>query len=358
MDNSSIDRRPTPHPGLRRTLIVRLTAALSLAVAICGAVLGRQRTAGAGQTMLNVSFDATREFYQAYDAAFAAHWRATTGHGVTINISNGGSGMQARAAIDGLEADVVTLGLAYDIDAIRRKAHLLPANWQSRLPNHSSPYTSTIVFLVRKGNPRGIHDWPDLVRPGVAVVTPNPKTSGGARWAYLAAWGYALQAPGGSPAAAREFVTKLYRNVAVLDSGARGATTTFAERGIGDVLISWENEAWVVLDHFGKDQFAIVYPSVSILAEPPVALIDKVVDRHGTRAVATAYLDYLYSPEGQAIAAKNYFRPSDPAAVHDGPSFPEIKLFTVDTVFGGWEKAQAAHFADDGVFDQIYRPGS
>jgi sulfate transport system substrate-binding protein len=258
--------------------------------------------------------------------------------------------------IDGLEADVVTLGLAYDIDAIAEKAHLLPANWQSRLPENSSPYTSTIVFLVRKGNPKGIKDWPDVVKPGVQVITPNPKTSGGARWAYLAAWGFELQTAGGSQAAARDFVTKLYKNVPVLDSGARGATTTFVERGVGDVLLSWENEAYLALNQFGKDKFEIVYPSTSILAEPPVALVDKVADNHGTREVAQEYLKYLYTDEGQRIAAKHYFRPRLASAAKYGPGFPNLRLFTVQDVFGGWQKAQATHFADGGVFDQIYSP--
>jgi sulfate transport system substrate-binding protein len=311
--------------------------------------------AHAGQTILNVSYDPTREFYEDYDAAFAKHWKATSGQDVTVNLSNGGSGKQARAVIDGLEADVVTLALSWDIDAIHEKAKLLPANWQSRLPNNSSPYTSTIVFLVRKGNPKGIRDWPDLVKSGVSVITPNPKTSGGARWAYLAAWGYASQTPGGDENKAKDFVTRLYRNVPVLDSGARGSTTTFVERGIGDVLLSWENEAYLVVNQFGKDKFEIVDPSTSILAEPPVALVDKVAARHGTPAVAQAYLEYLYSQDGQEIAAKHYFRPrlASAAAKYD-PATPKIKLFTIDGVFGGWQKAQRTHFADGGVFDQIF----
>ena len=313
--------------------------------------------AWAAQTILNVSYDPTREFYGEFNPAFAKHWKAKSGQDVTINLSNGGSGKQARAVIDGLEADVVTLGLAYDINAIHEKADLLPANWQSRLPNNSSPYTSTIVFLVRKGNPKGIKDWPDLVKSGISVITPNPKTSGGARWAYLAAWGYALQAPGGSETTAKDFVTKLYKNVPVLDSGARGSTTTFVEREIGDVLLAWENEAYLAVGQFGKDKFEIVYPTTSILAEPPVALVDKVVDRHGTRAVAQAYLEYLYSEEGQDIAAKHYFRPRlAAAAAKYEPNFPKVKMFTVDAVFGGWRKAQQTHFADGGVFDQIYQP--
>jgi sulfate/thiosulfate transport system substrate-binding protein len=313
--------------------------------------------ADAAQTILNVSYDPTRELYQDYNLAFAIYWKGKTGQDVTINLSNGGSGKQARAVIDGLEADVVTLGLAYDIDAISEKGHLLPANWQSRLPDDSSPYTSTIVFLVRKGNPNGIKDWPDIVKPGVSVITPNPKTSGGARWAYLAAWGYALRAPGGDEAKAKDFITRLYKNVPVLDSGARGSTTTFAERGIGDVLLSWENEAYLALNQFGKDKFEIVYPSTSILAEPPVAIVDKVVDRRGTRAVAQAYLEYLYSEQGQEIAAKHYFRPrlAAVAAKYDHDR-PKIKLFSVNEVFGGWQKAQQTHFADGGIFDQIYQP--
>jgi sulfate/thiosulfate transport system substrate-binding protein len=328
----------------------------ALALITLAAMLAAAQTYAA-QTILNVSYDPTREFYQDFDSAFAKHWKAKSGEDLTINVSNGGSGKQARAVIDGLEADVVTLGLAYDIDAIHEKADLLPANWQSRLPDDSAPYTSTIVFLVRKGNPKGIKDWPDLVKPGISVITPNPKTSGGARWAYLAAWGYAQQAPGGSAASAKEFVTKLYKNVPVLDSGARGSTTTFAERDIGDVLLAWENEAYLAVNQFGQGKFEIVYPSSSILAEPPVALVDKVVDRHGTRAVAQAYLEYLYSEEGQDIAAKHYFRPRlAAAAAKYQPNFPKIKMFTVNAVFGSWKNAQQTHFADGGVFDQIYQP--
>jgi sulfate/thiosulfate transport system substrate-binding protein len=311
--------------------------------------------ARAGQTILNVSYDPTRELYEDYNIQFAIHWKAKTGQDVTINLSNGGSGKQARAVIDGLEADVVTLGLAYDIDAIAEKGHLLPADWQSRLPDDSAPYTSTIVFLVRKGNPHGIKDWPDVVKPGIQVITPNPKTSGGARWAYLAAWGYAQQAAGGNQTTAKDFVTRLYKNVPVLDSGARGATTTFVERGVGDVLLSWENEAYLAVNQFGKDKFEIVYPSTSIVAEPPVALVDKVVDRRGTREVALEYLKYLYTDEGQEIAAKHYFRPRLASAAKFGPAFPQLKLFTVQDAFGGWQKAQATHFADGGVFDQIYQ---
>ena len=327
---------------------------MGLAALVVTAALLTTTWTCAAQTILNASYDPTREFYEDYDAAFAKHWKAKSGQDLTINLSNGGSGKQARAVIDGLEADVVTLGLAYDIDAIHEKAGLLPANWQSRLPDDSCPYTSTIVFLVRKGNPKGIKDWPDVVKSGVAVITPNPKTSGGARWAYLAAWGYALQAPDGSEVKAKDFVTRLYKNVPVLDSGARGSTTTFVQRDIGDVLLAWENEAYLAINQFGKDKFEVVYPSTSILAEPPVALVDKVVDRHGTRAVAQAYLEYLYTEEGQNIVAKHFFRPRL-ATVAAKTDFPKLKLFTVDAVFGGWKKAQQTHFADGGVFDQIYQ---
>jgi sulfate transport system substrate-binding protein len=331
--------------------LIRILIGISVALT---AGLGRARAANP-QTILNVSYDPTRELYEDYDAAFAKYWKRKTGNDLTINLSNGGSGKQARAVIDGLEADVVTLGLAYDIDAISEKAGLLPANWQSRLPDNSTPYTSTIVFLVRKGNLKAIKDWSDVVKSGISVITPNPKTSGGARWAYLAAWGYALQAPGGDEAKAKDFVTRLYRNVPVLDSGARGSTSTFVERGLGDVLLAWENEAYLAINKFGKDRFEIVYPSISILAEPPVALVDKVVDWHGTRAVAEAYLEYLYSEQGQEIVARHYFRPRLTSAANNGPDFPQIKLFTVDAVFGGWQKAQKTHFDDDGTFDQIYR---
>ena len=326
-----------------------------LFVAISVSLVVSPRPAQAtAQTILNVSYDPTREFYEEYDTAFARYWKAKTGDDITINVSNGGSGKQARAVVDGLEADVVTLGLAYDIDAISQKAKLLPADWQARLPYDSSPYTSTIVFVVRAGNPKKITDWPDVVKDGVAVIAPNPKTSGGARWAYLAAWGYALRAPGGDEAKARDFVARLYKNVPVLDSGARGSTTTFAERGIGDVLLAWENEAYLTLNQFGKDQFQIIYPSTSILAEPPVALIDKNVERHSTRAVSEAYLQYLYSPEGQALAQKHYLRPRKPQpTAKDDPSFPKITLFTINEVFGGWNNAQKTHFEDGGVFDQI-----
>ncbi|HRZ07392.1 MAG TPA: sulfate ABC transporter substrate-binding protein, partial [Candidatus Competibacteraceae bacterium] len=289
---------------------------------------------------------------------FAKYWKTQTGETVTVQQSHGGAGKQARAVIDGLEADVVTLALAYDIDAIAEKAKLIPTDWQKRLPNNSSPYTSTIVFLVRKGNPKGIQDWDDLVKPDVSVITPNPKTSGGARWNYLAAWGYALKQPGGDEAKARDFVTKLYKNVPVLDSGARGSTTTFTERGIGDVFISWENEAFLATKELGPDKFEIVVPSLSILAEPPVTVIDKVVDKKGTRKVAEAYLNYLYSQEGQNIAGKHYYRPRDPqVAAKYADQFSKVSLFTIDEVFGGWQKAQKTHFNDGGTFDQIYQPG-
>ena len=327
------------------------------ALLVVAASFNSASAAPAAQTILNVSYDPTREFYADYDAAFAKYWKAKTGQEVTINLSNGGSGKQARAVIDGLEADVVTLGLAYDIDAIADKAHLLPADWQKRLPEDSSPYTSTIVFLVRKGNPKGIKDWPDLVKPGIGVISPNPKTSGGARWAYLAAWSYALKAPGGSEAAAREFVTRLYRNVPVLDSGARGSTTTFAERGIGDVLLSWENEAYLALHQFGgANSRSFIRPAASWPSRPSRWSIE-IVDRHGTRAVAQAYLEHLYSTEGQEIAAKHFFRPRLMAAAKQGPDFPPIKRYTVNEIFGSWQNAQKTHFSDGGVFDQIYRPG-
>jgi len=310
-------------------------------------------------TVLNVSYDPTRELYEDFNQQFAAFWKNKTGQEVTIRQSHGGSGKQARSVIDGLEADVVTLALAYDIDQIAEKGGLLPANWQSRLPNNSSPYTSTIVLLVRKGNPKHIRDWGDLAKPGVSVVTPNPKTSGGARWNYLAAWAWALRQPGGSEASAKEFVTKLYRNVPVLDAGARGATTTFVERGIGDVLIAWENEALLAIKELGPGKFEVVAPSLSILAEPPVAVVDKVANKHGTRAVAEAYLQYLYTDAGQEIAAKHFYRPRNAAIAQKYQAqFPSVKLVTVDEVFGGWKKAHATHFADGGTFDQIYQPGS
>jgi sulfate transport system substrate-binding protein len=308
--------------------------------------------------LLNVSYDPTRELYKDINTAFAAQWKAKTGDNVVINQSHGGSGAQARAVIDGLDADVVTLALAYDIDAISSKAKLLPANWQKRLPENSTPYTSTIVFLVRKGNPWKIKDWPDLVKPGIQVITPNPKTSGGARWSYLAAWAYALKAPGGNQEKAKAFVAALYHHVPVLDTGARGSTTTFVQRGIGDVLLDWENEAQLALKEQGGDKFEVVYPKASILAEPPVAVLDKNVDRHGTRKVAEAYLQFLYTKQAQEIEAKDFYRPRDPeVAKAFAKSFPALTLYTIDDVFGGWTKAQATHFADGGVFDQIYKPG-
>jgi len=309
-------------------------------------------------TLLNVSYDPTRELYQEYNAAFAKYWKGKTGDNVSIKASHGGSGKQARAVIDGLEADVVTLALAYDIDAIATEgAKQVAADWQTKFKHNATPYTSTIIFLVRKGNPKGIKDWGDIVKPGVGVITANPKTSGGARWAYLAAYGYALKANGNDDAKARDYIKRVFANVPVLDSGARGATVSFAERGLGDVLLSWENEAGLVLKEFGAEKFDVVYPSTSILAEPPVAVVDKVVDRRGTRDVATAYLDYLYSAEGQDIAGKNFYRPTDPAAAAKYASqFPKLSLFNINDTFGGWTKAQKTHFADGGVFDQIYQP--
>ena len=308
------------------------------------------------QELLNVSYDPTRELYQEINAAFVKHWQARTGKTVTIRQSHGGSSKQGRAVLDGLEADVVTLALAYDIDAIAQGG-LLTRDWQGRLPYNSSPYTSTIVFLVRKGNPKGIKDWNDLVKPGVQVITPNPKTSGGARWNYLAAWAYALRQPGGDEAKAKAFVTKVFKNVPVLDSGARGSTTTFVQRGIGDVLLAWENEAFLSIKELGPDKVEILVPSLSILAEPPVTVVDKVADSKGTRGVAQAYLEYLYTPEGQEIAAKHYYRPRlDSVAKKHAATFPRINLIAIDDVFGGWQRAQKIHFADGGVFDQIYQP--
>lgn len=326
----------------RRSLI-----ALSLGLALGG-------QAFADVNLLNVSYDPTRELYQDFNAAFAKYWKGKTGETVSVKASHGGSGKQARAVIDGLDADVLTLALAYDIDEVAQSG-LLAKDWQKKLPLNASPYTSTIVLLVRKGNPKGIKDWGDLVKPGVDVITPNPKTSGGARWNYLAAWAYAKQLPGGNDATAKDFVKKLYGNVKVLDSGARGSTTTFVERGIGDVLIAWENEAYLSLKELGPDKFEIVTPSLSILAEPPVAVVDKVVDKKGTRKVATEYLNYLYSPEGQEIAAKNYYRPTDKkVAAKYAKQFANLKLITIDKEFGGWTNAQKTHFGDGGVFDQIY----
>jgi len=329
--------------------LVRATAAAIVA----GGTVG----AHAATTLLNVSYDPTRELYKEINTEFAKKWKAETGEDITLRASHGGSGKQARSVIDGLDADVVTLALGYDVDAIAEKG-LTGKDWQKRLPHNASPYTSTIVFLVRKGNPKGIKDWNDLVKPGIAVITPNPKTSGGARWNYLAAWAYALKQPGGSDATAKDFVQKLYKNVPVLDSGARGATTTFTERGIGDVLIAWEDEALLAARVEGKDKFDVVVPSISILAEPPVAVVDKVADKKGTRKAAEAYLKFLYTPQGQEIGAKNFYRPTDPAVAKKHESeFPKVKLVTIDDTFGGWQKAQKTHFADGGQFDQLYQPG-
>ena len=336
----------------KTTLIAGAATALLLSIALAfPASAPAQDT-----TLLNVSYDPTRELYQDVNAAFAARWKAKTGKDVTVQQSHGGSGKQARAVIDGLEADVLTLALAYDVDAVAASG-LLARDWQNRLPQNSCPYTSTIVFLVRKGNPKGIKDWGDLVKPGVAVITPNPKTSGGARWNYLAAWAWALKQPGGNEQKAREFVARLFKNVPVLDSGARGSTNTFVQRGIGDVLLAWENEAFLSIKELGPDKVDVVFPPFSILAEPPVAVVDKVVDRKGTRAVAQAYLDFLYTPEGQALAAKHYYRPHDKTALAKAPvKFADLRLVTIDEAFGGWQKAQKTHFADGGIFDQIYQP--
>jgi sulfate transport system substrate-binding protein len=342
------------HAFLRRPFAAttRLAATFAFAALLTGAATAE----AASVTLLNVSYDPTRELYQDFNRAFAADWKKKTGDDVTINQSHGGSGKQARSVIDGIDADVVTLALAYDIDALAEKK-LLPTDWATRLPDASTPYTSTIIFLVRKGNPKGIKDWDDLAKPGNAVIVSNPKTSGGARWSYLAAYGYALRKNNGDDAKARDFITRVYRNVPVLDSGARGATVTFAERGVGDVLLSWENEADLAKKEFGADKFDVVYPSSSILAEPPVAVVDRVVDKRGTRKVAEAYLRYLYSDEGQEIAARNFYRPRSAAvAAKHAAQFPKLTLFTIDDTFGGWTKAQKTHFADGGVFDQIYQP--
>ncbi len=340
-----------------RTRLV-IPGSLVLLTLAVGAEAGAAQASAKPVTLLNVSYDPTRELYEDFDQHFAAYWKEKTGQTVTIRQSHGGSGKQARSVIDGLQADVVTLALAYDIDQIAEKAGLLPADWQRRLPDNSAPYTSTMVLLVRKGNPKGIKDWGDLAKSGVSVITPNPKTSGGARWNYLAAWAWALRQPGGTDASARAFVTRLYRNVPVLDAGARGATTTFVERGIGDVLIAWENEALLAIKELGPGKFEVVTPSLSILAEPPVAVVDKVAGKHGTKAVAQAYLEYLYSEAGQEIAAKHFYRPRLPAvAARYASQFPRMSLVTVDEVFGGWKKANAEHFADGALFDQIYQPG-
>jgi sulfate/thiosulfate transport system substrate-binding protein len=336
----------------RRRMLCAAVGAVSLALAGCS---GGQSSGGNAVEILNASYDPTRELYEAINPRFAAAWKAESGQDLKINMSHGGSGKQARAVIDGLNADVVTLALAYDIDEIAAKSKKLPADWQSRLPHNSAPYSSTIVFLVRKGNPKAIRDWNDLVKPGVAVITPNPKTSGGARWNFLAAWAYAKAQDGASDAAAQDFVGKLYANVPVLDSGARGATTTFVERGIGDVLLAWENEAFLARKEMGEDKFDIVVPSISILAEPPVAVVDANVKRRGTEKAARAYLEYLYTPEAQEIIAQNFFRPIDgTVAAKYASSFPTLNLVTIDGEFGGWQAAQAKFFADGGVFDRIY----
>ena len=340
----------------KKNWLPRVGRGLGLAVALAAVLLGSSLASAAEVTLLNVSYDPTRELYVDYNAAFAKYWKAKTGQDVKINQSHGGSGKQARSVIDGLQADVVTLALAADIDAVAAQGKLLPINWQSRYADNSSPYTSTIVFLVRKGNPKGIRDWSDLIKPGVSVITPNPKTSGGARWNYLAAWGWALKQPGGSDATAKEFVRKLYKNVPVLDTGARGATTTFVQRGLGDVLIAWENEALLAIKELGGDKLQVVVPTVSVLAEPPVAVVDKVVLRRGTREAATAYLQYLYSKEGQEIVARNYYRPRDPEiAAKYADRYPKLNLVTIAD-FGGWAKTQKEHFSEGGIFDQIYAP--
>jgi len=355
--------RPAPHirgtgdyPEATETMMKKVLLGVTLSAALASAAF-----AGAAQaadiSLLNASYDPTRELYAHLNDAFAVKYKADAGKTIEVKTSNGGSGSQARAVIDGLEADVVTLALAYDIDAISQQAKLLPADWQKSLPNNSTPYTSTIVFLVRKGNPKHIKDWDDVVKPGVSVVTPNPKSSGGARWAYLAAYAYALETFNHDDAKAKDFIAKLYKNVPVLDSGARGSTITFAKNGIGDVLLAWENEAHLAIKEFGADKFEIVTPPLSILAEPPVAVVDKNAKRHGTEAVAQAYLQYLYSDEGQEIAAKNFYRPrSKTIAAKYAANFGQLKLVTVDQEFGGWAKAQKTHFADGGTFDQIYQP--
>jgi len=336
--------KPTKH----RSILASAALILGLAAA--------QSLPAATVKLLNVSYDPTRELYEDYNKAFAAYWKVKTGDIVIVNQSHGGSGKQARSVIEGLEADVVTLALAYDIDALAKEGGLIPPSWQDRLPNRSTPYTSTIVFLVRKGNPKNIHDWSDLARPGISVITPSPKTSGGARWNYLAAWAWALKQPGGSEMSAEAFVRKLYHNVPVLDSGARGATVTFAERGIGDALLAWENEAFLAVKESGADKFEIIAPSLSIVAEPPVSVVDQNIDQHGTRKVAEEYLQYLYSKEGQEIVAKHFYRPRNPdVAARYAAQFARIsQLVTIDAVFGGWTKAQATHFADHGSFDRIY----
>ncbi|WP_116811096.1 sulfate ABC transporter substrate-binding protein [Steroidobacter cummioxidans] len=336
----------------RRIVHSCLLAAAAAALTLLGGPVQAKNV-----NLLNVSYDPTRELYEEYNKVFSAYWEKKTGDKVTIKQSHGGSGKQARSVIDGLQADVVTLALAADIDGIASHGKLLSNDWAARLPHNSSPYTSTIVFLVRKGNPKGIKDWDDLVKPGISVITPNPKTSGGARWNYLAAWGWAMKQPGGNEATAQAFVQKLYKNVPVLDSGARGSTTTFAQRGLGDVLLAWENEAFLAFKEFGADKFDIVAPSVSVLAEPPVAVVDRNAERHGTSAVAKAYLEYLYADAGQEVAAKNYYRPTNPEILAKyGKTFPKIGTLVTIADFGGWTKAQTTHFADGGVFDKIYSP--
>lgn len=348
---------PRPaRPASAHVATTGVALAIMLAVAVAGCVTGSQSRASTAHELLNVSYDPTRELYEAYDSLFEAHWKATKGESVSIRQSHGGSAKQARSVIDGLEADVVTLALAYDIDAIA-KTGLVDTAWASRFPSRSTPYTSTIVFLVRRGNPKRIHDWPDLIRPGVSVITSNPKTSGGARWGYLAAWGAALARASSDNTSARDYVAELYRHVPTLDPGARGATTTFAERGIGDVLLAWENEALLATHRLAADKFEIVVPPVSILAEPPVAVVDRIADRHGTRALAQEYLSYLYSPEAQDLEAREFYRPRDSViAARYASQFRPVRRFTVDSVFGGWARAQATHFADGGTFDQIYQP--
>jgi sulfate transport system substrate-binding protein len=338
--------------GHKKNIFSKKIFHILFASLLTGLALFIASPASAAVQLLNVSYDPTRELYQDYNKAFSKYWEAKTAQEVDIKQSHGGSGKQARSVIDGLEADVVTLALAYDIDEIQEKG-LINAGWQKKLPNNSAPYTSTIVFLVRKGNPKKIKDWNDLAKPGISVITPNPKTSGGARWNYLAAWGYALRQKGGNEAKAKEFVQQIYKNVAVLDSGARGSTTTFVQRGIGDVLLAWENEAYLAINELGPDKFEIITPSVSILAEPPVAEVDKFVDKHGTREVAEAYLKYLYSDEGQKLASKHYYRPVN-KKIPPVFKLPAIKLFTINEVFGNWQKAQKTHFDDGGTFDQIY----
>jgi sulfate transport system substrate-binding protein len=352
MNHRNTGRARTTHKA--RSIIAALAFGAAAALGVIGTIGQAQ---AADNTLLNVSYDPTRELYQDVNQAFGKEWKAKTGETITFKQSHGGSGAQARSVLDGLQADVVTLALAYDIDALADHGKQIPQDWQKRLPSNASPYTSTIVFLVRKGNPKKITNWPDLAKSGVEVITPNPKTSGGARWNYLAAWAYALKQPGGNADSAKAFVKRIYANTKVLDSGARGSTTTFVERGIGDVLIAWENEAYLSVKELGPDKFEIVTPSLSILAEPPVSVVDKVVDKRGTRKVAQAYLEYLYSPEGQEIAARNFYRPRDPAvAAKYAKQFAPVKLVTVDGEFGGWRTAQKTHFDDGGVFDQIYAP--